>query len=411
MRIGFDMIAVQSPHHGARGIGRLASNLVSALLAQQDGHEYVLYVHDDLPDERVPLSPRAERRSIAPLWRLGETMAPCLDRLARDNPDRLDALVFLSPFEKWASYSPPHRYPGGPKLVAFVHDLIPFLFQNEEVVDPVLVRHYHVLEAITRYDLFLTNSEATRADCLSVLRLPPDRVHVAGAATDGAYFFPDRSAPTAETTAVLTAHGVTKPFVMNVGGLDPRKNTWRLIEAFAALPERLCETHQLVLTFATDVWGRGHVMDHAREHGVEGSVVVTGEVTDEALRVLYQRCAVFVFPSQYEGFGLPILEAMQSGAAVVAGNNSSQIEIRRRRRAPTPNASDYRTTSRTRSRRLLNDPSLARTLGDRALERAKDYTWDRCVQSTLDAFSHAPRPPRPADVKSLSDSDRGHLHA
>ncbi len=239
MRIGFDMIAVQSPHHGTRGIGRLAFHLVSSLLAHPDDHEYVLYVHDELPDDRVPRSTRATRRSIAPRWHLGETMTPCLDRLARDNPDRLDALVFLSPFEKWAHYSPPHRYPGGPKLVAFVHDLIPFLFQNENVVDPVLIRHYHVLETIARYDLFLTNSEATRADCLSVLRLPPERVHVAGAATDAAFFFPDRSTPNAETQAVLAAYGLTKPFVMNVGGLDPRKNTWRLIEAFAALPERL----------------------------------------------------------------------------------------------------------------------------------------------------------------------------
>lgn len=388
------MIAVQSPHHGARGIGRLASNLVAALLAHQDDHEYVFYVHGDLPDDRVPRSNRVEYRTLRPRWEMGETMVPCLDRLAQTNPEGLDALVFLSPFEKWASYSPPPRYDGGPKLVAFMHDLIPFLFQNENVIDPALMRHYHVLETIARYDLFLTNSEATRADCLSLLRLSPERVKTVGAASDDRQFLPDRSQPMPRASQdALKALGVNKPFVMNVGGLDPRKNTWKLIEAFAALPGHLRDAHQLVLTFATDEWGRGHVMNHAGDFGVGGSVVITGEVTDETLTVLYQRCAAFAFPSLYEGFGLPILEAMHCGAAVIVGNNSSQVEIVGDAALLT-NAGDTHDI-KDKIAALLDNPPFARALGDRAIERAGAYSWAGCVQNALEGFESLKRKTRP----------------
>ena len=328
MRIGFDMLAVQSPHHGARGIGRYSANLVETLLARDDGNEYVLYVHDDLPTDRVPESPRAVVRSISPRWELGEVMAPYMDRLAATNPDGLDAFVVLSPFEKWASYTPPARPVGGLKMAAVVYDLIPFLLQNEMHVEPHLMRHYHVLETIARYDVLLAISEATRQDCLSVLRLPPEKLVNISAASDPKIFTPDDSQPLPDRVReTLEGFGIDRRFILNVGGFDPRKNTWKLLEAFAEMPERLRETTQLVLTCATDEWCRRAVFEHAARYGIEGSVVVTGEVTDEALLVLYQRCDVFVFPSLYEGFGLPLLEAMHCGAPVIGGNNSSQIEV------------------------------------------------------------------------------------
>src|SRR5262249_39277843 len=91
VRIGVDMLGVQSPHHGHRGIGRYGTNLVSSLLARDDPHEYVLYVHQDLPSHRVPSSPRATLRSIGqdnPSD--GGTVTQRVDRLVRNNPDGLD---------------------------------------------------------------------------------------------------------------------------------------------------------------------------------------------------------------------------------------------------------------------------------------------------------------------------------
>src|SRR4051812_21907027 len=98
------MLAVQSPHHGHRGIGRYSRQLVSALLGRDDGHVYVLYAHAALPSEGIPRAPRAEVRQLCP-DRL--TVSQRVDRLVRINPDDLDTLVILSPFEIWANYHPP----------------------------------------------------------------------------------------------------------------------------------------------------------------------------------------------------------------------------------------------------------------------------------------------------------------
>jgi glycosyltransferase involved in cell wall biosynthesis len=386
VRIGIDMLAVQSPHHGHRGIGRYGVNLVSTLLARDDEHEYVLYVHDDLPSQRVPSSPRATVRTIRPRWSQGETITPCMDRLARTNPDGLDVFLVLSPFEKWCLYGPPAKPQSELRMASVVHDLIPFLFQNESRVDPVLTRHYRVLEELTRYDLLLANSQATRRDVLAMTRMPENRVITIGAASDPSFFVPDMATTSPRATHRRLAElGISRPFVFNVGGLDPRKNTWTLIDAFGALPERLRNAYQLVLTFEISHWERGHIYDHARSLNLADAVVVTGAVSDETLRLLYQQARAFVFPSSYEGFGLPLLEAMHCGLPVIAGNNSSQLEVvgDAGLLVDVHDCNDLASSIA----RLLDDPILRGTLAERALARSFLFSWDRSAEMALDAMS------------------------
>src|SRR3954452_22971115 len=124
VRIGIDMLAVQSPHHGHRGIGRYGLHLANALLARGDGHEYFLYAHGRLPAGRVPASPNARLRWLGEETGPGDdglTVSQRVDRLVRRNPDGLDALVVLSPFEFWSDYHPPARTARGPRLVSVVH--------------------------------------------------------------------------------------------------------------------------------------------------------------------------------------------------------------------------------------------------------------------------------------------------
>ena len=123
MRIGIDLLAAQSPHHGRRGIGRYARGLISALVARggRDGDEYVLYRRPSLMDPEIDIAEGA-----AVVWRdlpdEGRAeAAPQGDRLVRENPDGLDAFLVVSPFESWAGYLPPSRgdgirpYPGAPR--------------------------------------------------------------------------------------------------------------------------------------------------------------------------------------------------------------------------------------------------------------------------------------------------------
>ena len=422
MRIGFDMLAVQSPTSRNRGIGRYVHHLVTAMLANHVDHDFFLYYHDQLPADRIPFAKNTNIRDVRIDSERGESsVAQAMDRLTRTNCDGLDILVIPSPFEYWSSYQPPSRPASGLTLAAVVHDTIPFLFPNEETVDPLLIRLYRHLEVLRRYDVLLANSESTRQDFLSLLGLPETRVVTIGAAGDGKFFVPDANPISAANRRTLKTLGIHRPFVLNVGGMCPRKNNERLIDAFALLPKWLQREYQLVLSFAVDDGYREHLRRRARSLGVGNALVVTNYVSDETLRLLYQRCAAFAFPSRYEGFGLPILEAMHCGAAVIAGNNSSQVEVVGDA-GLLVNVDDPAELA-VKLSHILQEPELAKSLQERALIQAGKFSWDRTAERAMTALTglhpcrrtnwtrvHRPRaffspfPPRKSGISDYSAS-------
>src|SRR5439155_10747587 len=121
---------------------------------------------------------------------------------------------------------------------------------------------------------------------------------------------------------VRRRYGLEQPFVLSTGTLEPRKNLQRLIEAFARLPDELRRKHLLVLVGPRG-WEESEIVRQAEAEGVR----LLGHVPDEDLGALYRLCTVFCYPSLYEGFGLPVLEAMQAGAPVVTSNVSSLPEV------------------------------------------------------------------------------------
>ncbi len=397
MRIGVDALAVQSPQHGRRGIGRYGQHLIAALMTAPGDHQILVYAHEGLPTDRIPASvPASAIRQLAPDPTRGEVrLAHRMDRLARENRDGLDALLVLSPFEHWDHYAPPARPVGGPLLATVVHDLIPLLFQDQYLPDPADASWFNRrLRSLRQADLLLANSEATRADCLATLDLPDPRVVTVGAAGDGALFVPARPGPIPEADRqALAALGIGKPFVFYVGGVDPRKNVWGLIEAFALLPAPMREATQLVVTFDLGWQDRNRILWFAEDKGVGQAVVVTGAVPDATLLTLYQRCEAFCHPSYYEGFGLPILEAMHCGAPVIAGNNSSQREVARDA-ALLVNAADAAAISESLAR-VLERGDLADSLRARGPVRAREFSWnrvaDRAVAAIVQAVQERPR--------------------
>jgi glycosyltransferase involved in cell wall biosynthesis len=394
VRIGIDMLGLQSAGSRNRGIGRLGRNLLERLLPLDPAARYVFYAHDGLPTDAFPTAPNAVVRPLAVERDRGErTIGHAMDRLARTNPDGLDVLLTLSPFELHGEYGPPARPLGGPKLAAVVHDLIPFVYQEHYLVNhAAALRLYRHLERLRRYDVLLANSDATRADFLRMLNLPEGRVVTVGAASD-TRFIDHGADPPGPLAARRALHelGVSGAFVFSVSNIDHHKNLRTLIEAFALLPPALRLTHQLVVTCGiVDHGDAERVRAFAAARGVGDRLVLTSGVDDEALRALYQHCAVFCLPSLYEGFGLPILEAMRCGAAVVAGNNSSQVEVVGDA-GLLANVGDAGDLS-SKLAAVLADPALARALGDRARDRVGRFTWDAAAERTLAALRRVAAP-------------------
>jgi glycosyltransferase involved in cell wall biosynthesis len=402
MRIGLDMLAVQSPHHAHRGIGRYARDLAIALSAVANEHELIYYIHQDLRKDLLPAVPADAVREIAPDETRGEwTITPRMDRLVRENPDELDTFLVLSPIEHWNNFVLPAKPRRGPLMASVVYDLIPLRFQDEPNGGRPSRTYLRSIAELRRYDLLLAISEATRRDCVETLAMRDRQVVNIRGACDTEKFTPEMP-PRAVIDDTLRRLNIDRPFVFYVGGMDVRKNVWGLIDAFALLPETIRNTHQLVVTCDISYWDRGHLFDHAKRQGVEDCLVVTGGIDDDDLLVLYKSCATFAFPSFFEGFGLPILEAMRCGAPVIASNNSSQPEVVGDA-GLLVNATDSNDIAE-KIAKVVTDPELAAEMRRKSLLQADEFSWRDSAGRALNALVEhvAERTPvRPHRLRSV----------
>jgi glycosyltransferase involved in cell wall biosynthesis len=382
LRIGIDILGVQSPASRGRGIGRYARSFLTALVEQDARNEYVLYAHRGLSTSCFPSGNHARVRQLG----IADDSGQAIDQLARENPDALDLLLILSPFEIGSGYDPPAKPLNGLAMAAVVYDVVPFLFPERYLTwPPAAARLYRGLERLRGYDALLAISDATRKDTEDMLGIRDGRVTNISAASEPGFFFP--SEPTAQSQEVLAQYGIEKPYVMCVAGLDWRKNLVGLFDGFALLPQDVRTAHQLVLAYRFSEEEVVKVRAMAHERAIGSSLVLTGGVCDEALRELYRRCAVFAFPAFYEGFGLPLLEAMHCGAPVVGGNNSSQIEVVGDA-GSLVNAHDPGDIA-AKIARVLTDRGFANRLRARALEHANTFSWDATGDRARQALERA----------------------
>jgi glycosyltransferase involved in cell wall biosynthesis len=390
MRIGVDMLADQSAGR-LRGTGRYVRGLLRELLASGD-HDFFLYYYDGLPRNDVPATKgRLTLRSLA-----GEgSLHSRIDRVAHDNADRLDWLLLTCPLENFQGYLPPFVMRRGPRLAAIIYDLIPLRFPDHYLTHRGIAAAYRrALAAVRNYDLLLTISQSARQDMLDLLHVSPSRVVTIGAASDSELFQPPSSRGDPQSIAWLTRHGIHKPFVYAVTAPDYRKNLSGLLAAWRCLPERIRDGYQCVITCATNsAESASTLRDMVTGSPDCKNVVFTEALDDGSLRRLYQQAAAFVFPSRYEGFGLPLLEAMQCGSAVIAGDNSSQVEVLGDA-GLLANVDDPRQLSE-RIARLLDRPELADELRARAVRQAKQFSWpqvaSRCLAALADSSAAAGR--------------------
>ena len=402
MRIGIDMLGNQSSSRH-RGIGRYTRHLVSQLLARHAQHEYFLYSYAGLTGVDDPWPGDPHLRLVACDSAAGD-LQDGAERIAAENDDRLDVLLQTTPLEGYGGHVPPARSPGGPKLAAILYDLIPLLFQDLYLTDPQHARRYfQAVRRLRNYDLLLAISEASRLDARRVLQLSNDQIVTVGSASASDFLFPDRTEPMpVATRAALGGLGVGNSFVFCLSGLDGRKNIRGLMQAFALLPEPIRRRNQLVVTCQmTDEEG-AYWRDEARRLNVGEHLALTGFLPDETIRVLYQRCAAFVFPSFYEGFGLPLLEAMQCGAPVLAGRNSSQLEVVGE--AGLFADADSPAEIAAQLARLLDDAELVDALRRRGPEQARRFCWQATADRVVAALERVARGPAPGPRRALRRS-------
>jgi glycosyltransferase involved in cell wall biosynthesis len=218
-------------------------------------------------------------------------------------------------------------------------------------------------------------SETTRAELLARYRLPPARVAVVPEAA-ASHFAPPAAAVLG---AVRERYGLTHPYVLFVGFLEPKKNLGTLLEAIARLRRRgAWGTTELVIAGAPG-WGAAPA-PRVQALGLERTVRFLGPVPDADLPALYAGALAFAFPSLWEGFGLPVLEAMAAGAPVVASNRGALPEITAGAALlaePEPEA------FADALGQLVGDAAVRERLRAAGLARAADFSWERTARETL----------------------------
>jgi glycosyltransferase involved in cell wall biosynthesis len=228
-------------------------------------------------------------------------------------------------------------------------------------------------------------SEFSRRDLLKTYHLPPDCVTVTPLAA-APHFAPVRDET--ERRRARELYGISGDYILAVGSIQPRKNLVRLIEAYADLrgarPE--AKLPQLVLAGKRG-WLYGETLRAVEQHSRGGDIRFAGYVRDGDLPALYTDALCFVYPSYFEGFGLPPLEAMQCGAPVIAGNRASLPEVVGS--AGLLVDPFERSELASAINRLIEDESLRRELRARGLERARAFNWRETARLTLMVYERA----------------------
>lgn len=208
-----------------------------------------------------------------------------------------------------------------------LYDVIPLIFKDRYLTDPVLREKYLTrLELVRNADIVLTISESTAQDAANLLEIPRSRIVNIGTGIPAAF------QPTSDRARVLEALQTMFPdlradYVFYTGGIDFRKNMEGLLEGYAAMEPSLRRVHELVITCRMLPEEERALTDLSTRLGIRDDVLFTNYVDDEVLVKLYQAARLFVFPSLYEGFGLPLAEALACGTPVITSNQAAMPEI------------------------------------------------------------------------------------
>ncbi len=267
--------------------------------------------------------------------------------------------------------------------VATVHDISYLRYPQFHPIERVRFLERHLPPTLARADALITDSTYVRDELISVLGVDPAKLHVVPLGVNAAF----RPRTQAEVSDVLAAHGLSwRGYLLVVATQEPRKNLERLVQAYAAQPAALRARLPLVV-----VGARGW-LDAALARAIEplerrGEVRRLGFVDDAQLPAIYAAAAGFAFPSLYEGFGLPLLEAMASGVPVLTSNAASMPEVVGDA-ALCVDPFDVDAIS-TGLRRLTEDTAWREQATTAGLAQAAGYSWRRTVEATLAVYAAA----------------------
>lgn len=433
MRIVIDMQGAQTESR-FRGIGRYTLSFAQAIVRNRGEHEVFLVLNglfqETIEPIRILFSELLPQSNILTWWAPGPVSADTPDNDARRQAAELireafiatlrpDVVHITSLFEGYVDNAVTSIGQFASTTLSSVsfYDLIPLLNPDQYLKPrPQYARYYQrKIDHLKQAGALLAISEFAREEALSHLATPADQVINVSTAIE-ADFHP--LATDDEAARQLRQRlGLSRPFLLYTGGSDERKNLPRLIQAYAALPAGQRAAHQLLFAGKMSPGCVAQLQRAATQAGLQADeLLFSGYVTDAELIQLYNLCKLFVFPSWHEGFGLPALEAMACGAAVIGANTTSLPEVIN---LPSALFDPGDTSAITASiSKALSDDGFIAELRQHGLQQARRFSWDESARRALDGWQvlvagkHSPMPatsrkPRLAFVSPLPPERSG----
>jgi len=368
------------------GVKVYTREIVRALGRVDKENEYILYIKSlsktELSSEASELSSvldsdfdRFKKFKIQnskfnkPFW----TYLKLPQEIKKNQPDILFMPIQTVPFFK---------KPKNMKVVVTVHDLAFLLFPDHFTKKDRFLLNFHTKRAVRIADKIITPSEATKKDIVRFYGINEDKIKVVWHGVEA------RHCLVSITTATKLAN---KPYILFVGSIQPRKNITGLIEAFEKIKEnspnplfQIRNNVKLVICGGRG-WMAEEIYKRAKESKFSDDIIFTGSVSDEERDEFYKNALIFALPSFYEGFGLPVLEAMSYGVPCIVGNNSSLSEIVGDNALLVDANSSGDIAEKINL--LLSNSELRKDLSRRGIENVEKFSWNKAAEKTLEVFA------------------------
>ncbi len=337
------------------GIGRYCRNLIEAIAKVDHENEYeILMAEGDQPPVSTPNMKFTRIRF--PLFRrqFWEQVSHLLIK-------PYDVLHF--PYDSRVMFK-------RGKFIATIHDVKPLVFPELYPGSERLRR------GVDRIDRVITDSQASKQDIVRLLGIPEEKIDVAYLGISESFF-------TAQSDrSVLKKFSINQQYILYVGSGDPTKNLSRLLKTYSTLPAELISGYGLVLV--GDLKKNSALLKEIENLKLSNRVILTGRVEEQDLIQFYHHATLFVYPSLYEGFGLPVLEAMASGVPVITSKVSSLPEVV----GDAGVLINPQNTNELRDQmvRVLKDRELQDRMRKAGLDRARQFTWEKTARQTVKSY-------------------------
>lgn len=375
MRIGVSALLLRTEGGFQKaGICRYIIRMLDEFIVQAKHHQFTIFVpHDvELPAEWL----QAEHFEFERVVIKNRLHRVWWEHSAPRQWTRLKGL------DVWFSTAQCTPFKCGARRVTMIHDLIPVLFPQFFRWEMAAYQKWTLKHSAKAAEAILTNSEASKADIVNAYGCSPDKVVVAPL---GPGNVPEPRDPTTVTDREIEDLGIPfKSFLFSLCTLEPRKNLDRLVEAMALVHQDPDFGDVGLAIGGAKGWKESPVFARLRELGIEDRVHFLGYVKDEDLPALFARAEAFIYPSIYEGFGMPVLEAMIMGAPVLCSRQAALTEVAGEAGTFFDPAAPNDIADTIKS--FLSEPVRRAEMVAIGRERAKSFSWEQCAAISLRSF-------------------------